>query len=152
MEPGTAEYLGNLLLSQGWTESLQPLDKIADQLGQFVDRPESLDQGRGSLLVDPPAPGTDGIRCHQEDFGCLLQGPTSGGAQFQDSHPLGGWVMWSPPGIDLSHADVLDANLLAELSHFLGQAVVVGFEPDLLVGAVGGPSFGFRSGRIGPGR
>ena len=59
--------------------------------------------------------------------------------KFQDCHSLRGWVVRSPPGIDLCHADVFDANLLTKLSHFLGQTVVLGLQPDPLVAAVGGP-------------
>ena len=33
------------------TENLQPLDEVADQLGELVDRLEGLDQGLGSRLV-----------------------------------------------------------------------------------------------------
>lgn len=140
VESGSTEHLGNLLLSQGRAESLQSLDEMADQLGKLVDRLEGLHQGLGSFLINPPDLGADGFRCHQEDLDSLLQGPTSGGTKFQDCHSLRGWVVRSPPGIDLCHADVFDANLLTKLSHFLGQTVVLGLQPDPLVGAVGGPA------------
>ena len=149
MEPGSAEHLGDLLLPQRRAENLQPLHEIANQLGELVDRLKGLHQGVGSCLIDSPNPGTDGLRRHQEYLGSLLQGPTSGGAQFENRHPLGGRVVRPPLGIDLRHPDILDAYLLPTQGHFLLEAIALGFQPNPLVAAVGRPATAVGQGILG---
>jgi hypothetical protein len=140
MEPGSAKYLSDLLLSQERAESLEPLDEVANAVGELVDRLTGLYQGFGSCLIDSPHPGADGVGRHQKYFGSRLQRPTSGGTQFEDRHTLGGWVVRSPLGVDLRHPDILDAYLLATQGHFLLEAVALGFQPNPLVGAIGRPT------------
>jgi hypothetical protein len=96
MESGSAEHLGDLLLSQRRAENLQPLHQITDQLGQFIDRLKGLHQRFSADLVDSPTPGANGLRRHQKYLGSLLQRPTADGTQLKDRHPLRGWVVRSP--------------------------------------------------------
>jgi hypothetical protein len=140
MQPGSAKYLSDFLLSQGGAENLEPLDEVASAVRKLVDRLTGLYQGFASCLIDSPHPGADGVGRQQKYLGSLLQGPTSAGAQFEDRHALGGWEVRSPLGVDLRHADILDAYLLAAQGHFLLEAVALGFQPNALLAAVGRPT------------
>jgi hypothetical protein len=112
MEPGSAEHLSDLLLPQHGAENLQPLDEVANVVGELVDGQGSLHEGLGSCLVDSPNPGTDRIRSDQEGPGGLFQRPGSGGSEFEDGHSLGGRIVRPPGGSHLVHPGVLDPKLL----------------------------------------
>ncbi len=149
MEPGSAEHLSDLLLPQHRAENLQPLDEVANIVGELVNGLGSLHEGLGSCLVDSPNPGADRIRSDLEGPGGLLRRPASGGPEFEDSHPLGGRIVRPPGWSHLAHPCVLDPKLLLTQGQFLLQAVVLGFQANPLVAAVGRPTATVHQGVLG---
>ena len=118
-----AEHLGDFLLPQHGAENLQPLDEVANEVGELVDGQGSLHEGLGSCLVDSPNPGADRIRSDQEGLGGLLQRPGSGGSEFEDGHSLGGRIVRPPGWSHLVHPGVLDPKLLLTQGQFVLETV-----------------------------
>jgi len=66
---------GDLHLAQGWTEPLELLHDVADEVRELVDRLGELDQRGNAGLVDAFEPGGDGTGLDEEDAGSLGDSP-----------------------------------------------------------------------------
>jgi len=73
MKPGTCQRLSDLGLAHGWTQGLQSLDDVADEIWEPIHRRSHLDQGIRTFLVQPVKPRSNGGRRDVKHAGCLLQ-------------------------------------------------------------------------------
>ncbi len=138
-EAGPAKHLGNLDLAHTGTDSLQPLDGVADKVGELVDRFPKLYQGFGPLFVNPFDPRGDGRRSDQELLGRLFQGPAVRRLEQENGHSLGRGVVRPVAGIESGHSGVLDADFFRQLGHLLLEPLTLGLQADARIDAVGCP-------------
>ena len=71
MQSSPAERLGNLDLSHAGTECLEPLDRVAHEVGELVDWLAELHQCLGALFVETLHPGGDRRSGQEEGVGGL---------------------------------------------------------------------------------
>jgi len=114
VKAGAGKYLGDLHHSQARAKDLQTAHQVAHEIGESIHRLWQPDERIRPFLVESSRPGGDGERCHEEGLGGLDKGPAAGGSEFQDRQPGRGWIIGSAMGPDLLHAEVLDADLLAQ--------------------------------------
>ena len=98
----------------------------------------------------PTRPSASGCNA-SVTFVSLGERPATSGLELEDGHPLGRGVVWSSSRIELGDASVLDAELLAEQLVVLSESVVVGYQSDAGIDAVGGPAASSHDGAVGQG-
>ncbi len=72
MKTGTAQYLGDLDLTQTWAQSFEPLHGITHEVRKLVDRFADLYERIRSLLVKTSHSRCDGCWRHKKRIGRLL--------------------------------------------------------------------------------
>jgi len=143
------QNLRELDLAEGWTESLQSLDDVADEVWEPVDWLPKLHQGRGAVLVDSSQPRCNRIGLDEKRAGSLSKRPPSGSLEFEDGHSLDSGVVRPPSWVDLGESRVFDAEFLTEPLVLLLELVVVRRQAHPRVDAVGSPAAGGYHGVLG---
>jgi hypothetical protein len=144
VEPGAGEDLSSFHFPESRTEKLESFHEIPDEVRKLVHRLGQANERIRSFFVEPPHPGGDGERTHQEDSSRLGEGPASGGAKFEDRQSVSGRIMGSSVGLDLLHASVLDADLLTKEMDLLPESILLCLLPQLVVQTLRSPAVGQR--------
>ena len=142
------EELRDLALTERRAQGLESLDDVPDEVRESVEWLSELDEGGISLLVDPLQPRGDGCRPDEEGLGGLGKRPSADGLEFKDGHAFGGRIVWPSARIELGHASVLDADLLAKEFDLLLEPVALGRKAYTGIDAVAGPATGARNGVV----
>ncbi len=72
VQPRPAKGVGDSYLSHGGAQGLEPLNKVAHEIGIPVDRPGKLKQRGLSALIEAGRPGSNGSRRDPEGVRSLL--------------------------------------------------------------------------------
>jgi len=120
VQPGSGEHLSHALVSDLREESFQLTDEIPNEVRITVDGLDGLNQVSLAMLVDATHPDLQGLQVNQKDPDGLLQRPTPGCTELQDSHALGWRVVRTSPGSRTLPAAILDAQFLAKQRDFRG--------------------------------
>jgi hypothetical protein len=119
MKTSSSQYLGDFHFPQAGAQPFEPLNDVANEIRETVNRHGELYQGIRAFFIDTLDPRSDRSRGYVEPTSRLFEVPAACGSEFQDCHPLCGWVMGTPTWTHPSHTGIFDANLLAEQSHLL---------------------------------
>ena len=100
------------------------LDKIADKVGEFVDRLRQLQERVWSFLIDAAHPRGNGRLCDQKLFRCLFDRPAPGGSELKDRHSLLRAIARALLRWNLRHSRIPDAHFLAEQCILFPQPLI----------------------------
>jgi hypothetical protein len=137
--------------AQARAEDSQPPHEIADEIGKPVHGHRQSEERVGPFLFQPARPRGDGEGTHEKSSGGLGEGPAAGCAEFDDRQPGRGWIIGASVGLDLFHAGVLDANLLAQERDLTSKPFEFGLKAESGIKAVSGPAERLGESEIGQG-
>ena len=149
MQTNPAENLGDLDLAHRRAQHLEPIDDVANEVGESIHGFTNLDERVGSLVVEALHPGGNRRRSDEESASRLRQRPAASGPEFEDRHAFGRRVVGPPLSGDAVHPGVLDPCFFYKDSDLLPEAADLGFQPDSGVDAVGGDATGKRNREVG---
>ena len=150
VETSAGENLSELHFPEGGTEDLETPHEVGDEIGELVHWFGQADQGIGAFLLETPHPGGYGERAHQKDACGLGKVPAPRGRKFENRLALRRGIMGASVRLELLHAGILYADLLAKELDFLLQAIPFSPLSELRVHALRSPVLGQRQG--GPGK
>ena len=128
MNPGSAKCLSDLVFPHTGTECLEPLDHVPYEVRELVDGLTKLYEGIGTLLIDTLHPRCNRGRGQEKGVAGLFKGPAASCSEFQDGHPLHGWIMGTAMRMELRHAGILDADLLPQQRDLLPRRSLSAFK------------------------
>jgi hypothetical protein len=111
---------------EGGAEELEAFHEVSDELGKAIDRFGQLDECIRPFLVEPRRPRGNREWAHLKDSRRLGERPTANGAELEDGQSRRRRVVGSSVRLDLLHASILDADLLAQQLDLLSKPVLFG--------------------------
>lgn len=151
MKAGASENLSDLHFPERRAEDFQAPHEVTHELGKAIDRFGQPDERGRPFLVEPCHPGGDGERAHLKDPRRLGERPAPDGAKFENGKSRCRRVVGSSVRLDLLHACVLEADLLAQELDLLPKPILLGLLSEFGIHALRSPTSSQRQGGSGEG-